>query len=129
MAFWVIDLDNGTPRVRGALSRWAVEVRAGLYVGTTSAKTRDAIWKGVGQELSPDSRAVLVFPAPQRAMGFEARTFGEGRREMVDVDGLLLARFLPPRSLPPPVVLADDFTGFLDEDALDDETSPVNGDE
>jgi CRISPR-associated protein Cas2 len=95
VAFWVLDLENGPPRVRGALARWAIEVRAGLYVGATSAKTRDGIWKIVDQEIAADSRAVLVFPSASRPMGFEVRTIGIGRREVVDLDGLLLAKFLP----------------------------------
>jgi CRISPR-associated protein Cas2 len=123
MAFWVIDLENGSPRVRGALSRWAVEVRAGLYVGTTSAKTRDAIWKVVRFEIERDCRAVLLYPSAQRAMGFEARTLGYGRRELVDFDGLQLARFLPAGGLPATNDVTEDAEASGEEE-LDDDTPP-----
>jgi CRISPR-associated protein Cas2 len=95
VSFWVLDLESGPPRLRGAISRWAVEVRAGLYVGSTSAKTRDAIWALVEREVRTASRAVLVFPSSRHVMGFEARSIGRGRRVIADVDGLVLARFLP----------------------------------
>jgi CRISPR-associated protein Cas2 len=121
MAFWVIDVENGSPRVRGALSRWAIEVRAGLYVGTTSAKVRDAIWKLVRFEIERDCRAVLVYPNAQRAMGFEARTLGEGRRQLVDFDGLQLARFLPKGGLSLKSAVDDDDAS---EELLDDDTPP-----
>jgi len=123
MTFWVIDLENGSPRVRGALSRWAVEVRAGLYVGTTSAKTRDAIWKVVRFEIERDCRAVLLYPSAQRAMGFEARTLGYGRRELLDFDGLQLARFLPAGGLPAASNVTEDDDEPGDEE-LDEDTPP-----
>lgn len=104
---WVIDLTNPPPRLRGRLSRWAVEVRAGLYVGTASGKMRDAIWGLVLKELvsSPTANAVLIYSA-NTSQGFEVMTAGEDRREMVDVDGLWLARFLP-KPEPPEVSEAE----------------------
>ena len=104
MSFWVLDVEAGPPRIRGALSRWAVEVRAGLYIGCTSAKTRDAIWAVVEREVAVDARALLAFPSSRHVMGFEVRTVGPGRRLITDVDGLLLARFLPepPRAVATP---------------------------
>src|ERR1700737_1147505 len=91
---WVIDIEVAPPRLRGRLSRWGVEVRAGLYVGTTGAKVRDAIWKLVCDGLGTEANAVLVYDA-HNPQGFEARTAGKNRRNIVDVDGLWLAKFLP----------------------------------
>lgn len=91
---WVIDIEASPPRLRGRLSRWAVEVRAGLYVGATGVKARDAIWKLVCQNLGSEANAVLVYPA-RNSQGFEIRTEGKNRREIVDVEGLWLAKFLP----------------------------------
>ncbi|MDP3276803.1 MAG: type I-E CRISPR-associated endoribonuclease Cas2e [Deltaproteobacteria bacterium] len=94
---WVIDLENAPDRLRGTLSRWGVEVRAGLYVGSASGRVRDALWELVRSLASADTSAVMVFDAsgPQ---GFEARTHGRNRREIVDMDGLWLARFEPVRA-------------------------------
>jgi CRISPR-associated protein Cas2 len=92
---WVIDLEGAPPRLRGLLSRWGVEVRAGLYVGSTGAKQRDEIWKVVLSELGAGANAVMIHDA-RCAQGFEARTAGPNRRLIVDVEGLWLARFTPP---------------------------------
>ena len=91
---WVIDIEAAPPRLRGRLSRWAVEVRAGLYVGSSSAKVRDLVWDFVCANLGSDANAVLVSDA-RNPQGFEARTAGRNRRRIVDVDGLALAQFLP----------------------------------
>lgn len=107
---WLIDLEAAPPRLRGLLSRWAIEVRAGLYVGSTSAKVRDAIWHLVQRALGVESNAVLVYDA-RNVQGFEVRTAGKNRREIVDVDGLWLAQFQPllrPGEVPLPDILADD---------------------
>ena len=91
---WVIDTEAAPPRLRGRLSRWAIEVRAGLYVGSSSAKVRDALWIFVCDNLGSEANAVLVYDA-HNPQGFEARTAGKNRRRIVDVDGLALAQFLP----------------------------------
>ena len=94
---WVIDLENAPDRLRGSLARWAVEVRAGLYVGSSGPKARDAIWTLVAQLARADTSAVLIYDT-RGPQGFEVSTLGPNRREIVDMDGLWLARFHP---LPP----------------------------
>lgn len=91
---WVIAVENAPDQLRGTLSRWGVEVRAGLYVGSSSGKIRDAIWELVRSYFRREMNAVMVFDStgPQ---GFEARTLGENSRELVDMDGLWLARYHP----------------------------------
>jgi CRISPR-associated protein Cas2 len=91
---WLIDLEAPPARLRGLLARWGVEARAGLYVGSTGARMRNAIWKRVCAGLEGGS-AVLVYDAPN-AQGFDVQTAGPNRREIVNVDGLWLAQFRPP---------------------------------
>lgn len=94
---WVIDLENPPPKLRGILSRWGVEVRAGLFVGSSSGKARDAIWELVVATSTSLTSAVMVYDS-RGPQGFEARTIGPNRRRIVDVDGLWLAQFSPPTS-------------------------------
>ncbi len=89
---WVIDLENAPERLRGTLSRWSVELRAGLYVGSASARVREALWELVKSLATYETSAVMVF-ASTGPQGFEARTLGVNRREIVDVDGLWLAKY------------------------------------
>ena len=109
---WMIDVENACPRLRGTLSRWGVEVRAGLYVGSSSGKTRDAIWGHVLSLARSDTSAVLVHEdaGPQ---GFAVRTHGPNRREILDLDGMALVRFVPPMSdAAEPAIVAPEATQF-----------------
>ncbi|MGW4378969.1 type I-E CRISPR-associated endoribonuclease Cas2e [Kitasatospora sp. NPDC004531] len=74
--------------LRGALTRWLLEVTPQLYVGTISAKVREELWTSVSHCIA-DGVAVLVHPAANE-QGFTLRTAGPQRRRPVDFDGLLL---------------------------------------
>lgn len=76
--------------LRGALSRWLIEVMPGMYVGTVSARVRDELWNAVVGTIG-DGAAVLVHP-DNTEQGFTLRTAGERRRKPVDFDGLTLVR-------------------------------------
>lgn len=77
--------------LRGALSRWLLEVTPELYVGTVSAKVRDELWTSVTASTA-DGTAVLAYPADNE-QGFTLRTAGTQRREPVDFDGMTLIAF------------------------------------
>lgn len=77
--------------VRGALTRWLLEVTPQLYVGTVSARVRDELWNTVSACVA-DGVGVLVYPADNE-QGFELRTVGHQRRRPVDFDGLTLMSF------------------------------------
>jgi CRISPR-associated protein Cas2 len=79
--------------VRGALSRWMVEPAAGVYVGTMSARVRDELWGAVSASVG-EGAAVCLHPADNE-QGFEMRTAGERRREVVDWEGLRLVQINP----------------------------------
>ncbi len=83
--------------LRGALTRWLLEVTPELYVGTVSAKVRDELWEAVSACID-DGVAVLTYPAANE-QGFTLRTAGQHRRTPVDFDGLTLVAFRAP---PPP---------------------------
>ena len=90
----VIVVENAPPRLRGRLSLWLAEIRAGVYVGVYSARTRERIW---GEELAllGDGSAAIAWSAPTDS-GFAFETAGPNRRDPVDFDGLTLVRFAPP---------------------------------
>lgn len=79
-------------RVRGSLSRWMVEPKAGLYVGTMSARVRERLWTAVSETVG-EGAAVCLHTADNE-QGFVILTAGERRRQVVDFDGLQLVRFL-----------------------------------
>ena len=94
----VIVLENTVPRLRGRLTLWMLEVRAGVYVGYVTARHRKRIWGRVCDEISESKQgnAVMIWSATNEAR-YRFDTFGENRRTPVESDGLQLISFLPPK--------------------------------
>lgn len=89
----VIVVENAPPRLRGRLSIWLSEIRAGTYVGVYSARQRERIWSDVCAMIG-DGSACMVWTAATDS-GFDFIATGSNRREPVDFDGLTLVRFKP----------------------------------
>lgn len=87
----VIVVEQAPPRLRGRLSLWLAEIRAGVYVGVFSTRVRERIW-GEVVALLGDGSAAIAWTAPTDS-GFEFETAGPNRRVPVDFDGLTLVRF------------------------------------
>ncbi|BCL28562.1 type I-E CRISPR-associated endoribonuclease Cas2e [Streptomyces aurantiacus] len=77
--------------LRGALTRWLLEVTPELYVGTVSARVRDELWDSVAA-CTGDGMSVLIRPSDNE-QGFELRTAGTRRRHPIDFDGMALIAF------------------------------------
>lgn len=92
----VVVVINAPPRLRGRLAAWLIEVRAGVYVGNYSVRTREMIWRQVTEGLETGD-AVMVWKAPTD-QGYDFVTCGRNRRMPVDFDGLKLLSFLPEKS-------------------------------
>ena len=90
----VIVVENAPPRLRGRLSLWLAEVRAGVYVGAYSRRTRERIWTEVCLMIDGGS-AVMAWSSPTDS-GFSFESIGPNRRMEVDFDGLTLVRFEAP---------------------------------
>jgi CRISPR-associated protein Cas2 len=97
----VIVVENAPPRLRGRLSLWFAEVRAGVYVGVYSRRVRERIW-GEVKLMIEDGNAVMAWSAPTDS-GFAFEAIGPNRREPIDFDGLTLVKFKPE---PPDVAAA-----------------------
>lgn len=89
----VIVVENVPPRLRGRLAVWLLEVRAGVYVGDVSRRTREMIWGQVETGLD-EGNAVVVWSTNTES-GFDFMTLGKNRRVPVEMDGLKLVSFLP----------------------------------
>ncbi|MFF0721837.1 type I-E CRISPR-associated endoribonuclease Cas2e [Micromonospora sp. NPDC049903] len=75
--------------LRGHLTRWMIEIAAGVFVGNPSARVRDRLWTLLATRVE-DGQAVMVEPA-QNEQGWAIRTAGRDRWMPVDLDGLMLA--------------------------------------
>jgi CRISPR-associated protein Cas2 len=95
----VIVLENAPARLRGRLSIWLLEVRAGVYVGNYSGRVRDFIWTQVEAGIE-EGNAVMAWRTNNEA-GFDFVTLGANRRIPVELDGVKLVSFLPVSSSEP----------------------------
>lgn len=93
MAMLTIVTENVPPRLRGRLAIWLLEIRAGVYVGDVSAKVREMLWLQI-TTFAQEGNVVMAW-ATNTESGFEFQTWGENRREPVDLDGLRLVSFRP----------------------------------
>jgi CRISPR-associated protein Cas2 len=86
----VLVLERVPVGLRGELSRWLLEVRAGVFVGQVSALVRDLLWEMCCQQ-SKGGAAVLVYRTDNE-QGFTFRLWGEPSYYPEEFEGLLLTR-------------------------------------
>lgn len=84
----VIVLVAAPAGLRGHLTRWMVEVQAGVFVGKPPLRVRDAFWATLVDRIG-DGQAVMVEPSDNE-QGWTVRTAGRERWAPVDFDGLTL---------------------------------------
>jgi CRISPR-associated protein Cas2 len=85
--------------LRGHLTRWLLEVSAGVFVGHVTTRVRTLLWTRV-VELSRDGRALMVYS--QRSEQHLAFKVHGHHWEPADYDGVLLMRRPPPGRQPTP---------------------------
>lgn len=79
-----------TPALRGLLSRWMIQVHAGVFVGKLSRAVRDRIWTTV-LGLKRLGHVAMV-TRDRSEQGFSITFAGDSRRVAVDFDGLTLIK-------------------------------------
>lgn len=75
--------------LRGHLTRWMVEVAAGVFVGTPSARVRERLWETLAQRIG-GGQAVMIEPSDNEQR-WTVQTAGRDRWYPVDYDGLILS--------------------------------------
>lgn len=84
----VLILESVPSSLRGELTRWMIEPKAGVFVGTLSGMVRDKLWEKVCDS-SRDGGCILVHKSDTE-QGFAMRTHGNSTRRVVDFEGLFL---------------------------------------
>ncbi|MEU0839533.1 type I-E CRISPR-associated endoribonuclease Cas2e [Streptomyces sp. NPDC005962] len=85
----VIVLTNCPPGLRGFLTRWLLEISAGVFIGNPSARIRDALWEEVRQHAG-QGRSLLAHTT-NNEQGFTFRTHDHAWHP-VDHEGLTFIR-------------------------------------
>lgn len=86
----VMILERVTPGLRGELTRWMLEPKAGVFVGRVSAMVRDRLWDLACKRMR-DGAGMLIYTTDNE-QGYDIRFAGETRRLVVDIEGLTLIK-------------------------------------
>lgn len=86
----VIILECVSSSLRGELTRWMLEPKAGVFVGTMSAMVRDHLWELACARMG--SGAGMMIHHADTEQGFAIRFWGKGSRLVEDFEGLQLIR-------------------------------------
>jgi len=86
----VIILERVPASLRGELTRWMLELKAGVFVGRVSAVVREKLWEHVCGKLK--GGAGMLVHSSDSEQGYSVRYYGETSRDLVDFDGLALVR-------------------------------------
>ena len=84
----VMILENVSPSLRGELSRWMLELKAGVFVGKLSALVRDKLWEKCITKCTKGG--IYQVYKMNNEQGFEIRLYGDCSRSVLDFDGLKL---------------------------------------
>ena len=87
----VISIENPTDSIKGECTKYLLEIRSGLFVGTISAIVRECLWNMISNDARV-SGAVLVY-SYNNEQGFMMKMYGYPRRRIVDMDGLKLIEY------------------------------------
>ena len=90
----VLILERVPASLRGELTRWLLELKAGVFVGDVSAMVRDKLWD-MAWERARSGSGILLHSSDDE-QGFKIKMFGSPGRTVVDFEGLSLLRV--PRS-------------------------------
>jgi CRISPR-associated protein Cas2 len=84
----VFILERVPASLRGELTRWLLEARSGVFVGTLSAMVRDKLWETTCGAMA--GGAAMMIHNADTEQGFSVRFWGATTRSVVDFEGLTL---------------------------------------
>jgi CRISPR-associated protein Cas2 len=83
----VVVLSACSPGLRGYLTRWLLEISAGIFVGAVSVRVRELMWERT-KDMTRTGRAIMVFSA-RNEQKLQFLVHGH-HWEPVDVEGITL---------------------------------------
>jgi CRISPR-associated protein Cas2 len=86
----VLIVERVSASVRGELTRWLIQPKTGVFVGSISARVRQRLWERVKKARSKGA-AVLIYSSDTE-QGFRVESVGDTSKMMVDFEGLILPK-------------------------------------
>ena len=86
----VMILERVPTGLRGELTRWLLEPKAGVFVGRISGMVRDRLWEKACKN-AKDGGCVMIHNS-NNEQGFQIRSHGRTARSIEDFEGIFLVR-------------------------------------
>lgn len=86
----VVILEKVPRGLRGELTRWMLEPRTGVFVGSVSGTVREHLWEKLCRGVRKG--ACIMVHSDNTEQGFSIRMHGDSSRQLVDFEGLSLIR-------------------------------------
>lgn len=85
----VFVLENASEKLRGVLTRWMIETKPGVFVGSLNTLVQDKLWNMI-----PDHapKGALMIYSCNNEQGFSIKMYGVLTRSVVDLDGVQLIK-------------------------------------
>ena len=84
----VLILERVTPGLRGEMTRWLLEPKAGVFIGNVSARVRERLWEKACQK-ARDGACMIIWTS-NTEQGFRMDFWNDTSRRMYDWEGLQL---------------------------------------
>ncbi len=89
----VIILNNSPLSLRGYLSRYCIEIDAGVFVGDIDSKTKDVLWGMIVKRLKSNMSAMIIWSC-YGEQGFSFKLQGVNKRTIENFGGFCLVKYL-----------------------------------
>lgn len=87
-----IALTNAPLSLRGELTKWLLEPKAGVFVGNASALVREKLWAKVCKNQSVTDGAIMIYTTNSE-QGYAVLIHGDPQRTIEDFEGVQLVKF------------------------------------
>ena len=84
----VLFIEHVPTSLRGELTRWMIEPKAGVFVGKISAMVREKLWDYIRNK-APECGITMLYNA-RTEQGFAIRSYGDTTRSTIDFEGITL---------------------------------------
>ena len=85
----VFVLENASEKLRGTLSRWMIETKPGIFVGSLNPMVREKVWNMIPSHAPVGA---LMLYTCNNEQGYDVKMYGEPSRSVIDLDGLNLIK-------------------------------------
>lgn len=87
----VLMLEHVSEKIRGECTKYLLEIKPGIYLGTITSQVRALLWDMICNE--GNTGGAMIAYSTNNEQGFKIESFGDPSREIDELDGVQLIRY------------------------------------